>query len=136
MTGGRGRRAFLNPYLQLALGVLSVTAAEILLKIGAVAGAADDPQGGIFGVSALAAAPTWLGIILYCLSFVSWLYVLRLLPLTEAFALVNVVHILVPLAAWLFLNESISLTRAAGIAMVVAGAVLIATSAAKLEAEL
>jgi multidrug transporter EmrE-like cation transporter len=136
MMGRRARRLFLNPYFQLAIGVFSISAAEILLKIGAVAGGAGEAEGGIFGVSALASAPTWLGIILYSLSFVSWLHVLRLLPLTEAYALVNIVHILVPAGAWLFLNESISLTRAAGIALVIAGAVLIATSAARLEAKL
>jgi multidrug transporter EmrE-like cation transporter len=136
MRGGRTRRALVNPYLQLMAGQVMITAAEVLLKKGAAGsvGGAAEPE--VLGITALTSGTTWLGIVFYTLSFLIWLHVLRLLPLTRAYALASVVHVLVPTAAWLFLNETISLTRAAGIALALCGVVLVAAPAAKAEEEL
>jgi multidrug transporter EmrE-like cation transporter len=136
MTGGHARQAFVNPYLQLLAGQVLITAAEVLLKKGAAESVAGSGQSEVFGVTALASGMTWLGIVFYIASFLIWLHVLRLLPLTLAYALASLVHVLVPAAAWLFLNETISPTRAAGIALVLCGVVLVAAPAAKAEEEL
>jgi drug/metabolite transporter (DMT)-like permease len=129
-------RVFLNPYVQIGLGALLVTASEVLLKIGATH--APDIRGltGWFGIGALASLWTWGAIVLYILSFISWLYVLRHVSLSIAFGLINVVHILVPLAAWTFLDELISARRWAGIALVLVGIALIARSIATVEEKL
>jgi multidrug transporter EmrE-like cation transporter len=132
MTGGRARELAVNPYLQLLGGQVLITAAEVLLKKGATASG----EAEVLGFAALASATTWLGIFFYTLSFLIWLHVLRLLPLTQAYALASVVHILVPTAAWLFLDETIGWGRAAGIALVMCGIVLVAAPAAKAEEEL
>jgi drug/metabolite transporter (DMT)-like permease len=113
-------RHFLNPYVQIAVGATLVTVSELLLKQGAMRGG-------------LLSATTWLGILTYILSFPSWLYVLRHIALSIAFALINVVHVLVPLGAWLLLGETISLQRWMGIALVFCGTLLVAKSAAKME---
>jgi multidrug transporter EmrE-like cation transporter len=136
MTGGRTRRALVNPYLQLLVGQLMITAAEVMLKKGATGSVATPGEAEVLGFTALTSGSTWLGIVFYTLSFLIWLHVLRLLPLTQAYALASIVHVLVPTAAWLFLNEVISSTRAAGIALVLCGVVLVATPAAKAEEEL
>jgi multidrug transporter EmrE-like cation transporter len=132
MTGGRARRLALNPYLLLLAGQVMITAAEVLLKKGATASG----EAEVLGITALGSGTTWLGILFYTLSFIIWLHALRLLPLTQAYALASIVHVLVPTAAWLFLNEIISVTRAAGIALVLCGVVLVAAPAAKAEEEL
>ena len=88
------------------------------------------------GVTALASPWTWAGIACHILSFASWLHVLRFVPLNVAFSLISVVHVLVPLGAWLFLGEPISLTRWLGIGLVLAGIALVARPAARAEAEL
>jgi drug/metabolite transporter (DMT)-like permease len=106
-----------NPYVQIALGALLVTASELLLKKGATSGA-------------LASGWTWIGIMTYALSFVSWLYVLRHMLLSVAFSLISIVHVLVPLGAWWILGETISMQRWMGIACVFCGTVLVARSAA------
>ena len=125
-------RGFFNPYFQIALGALLVTASELMLKKGA-----DAATGASwFGVNALASLWTWGGIVTYILSFVSWLYVLRFIPLGIAFALINAVHILVPLSSWLFLHERISIGRWSGIALVLAGILLIAQTVATTEEKL
>jgi len=127
---------FFNPYVQIALGSLLVTASELLMKKGAAT--VEHATGGvsIFGVAALASGWTWLGIVSYVLSFVSWVYVLRLLPLGIAYALINVVHVLIPLGSWIFLHEMISPRRWLGIAVVLAGLYLIIRPLARLEEKL
>ncbi len=109
---------FLNPWVQIGCGALLVTASELLLKKGAVSGA-------------LASGWTWLGILTYLLSFASWLYVLRHLPLSVAFSLINIVHILVPLGAWAILGETVSLHRWIGIGCVLCGTVIVARTEAR-----
>src|SRR5262245_20289168 len=101
MTGRRWLALFLNPYFQLSASAVLLSIAEVLLKQGADLSAAVDRSTVLFGFGALAYASTWIGIVLYVLSFVSWLHVLRLMPLSQAYALINVVHVLVPAAAWM-----------------------------------
>jgi drug/metabolite transporter (DMT)-like permease len=125
---------YLNPYFQIALGALLVSGAEVFMKKGATVTAAE--WSNLLGAGALTSGLTWLGIVLYILSFVSWLYVLRQMPLVKAFALINIVHVLVPAAAWLFLNESLSLSRAAGIVLVLGGTLLVAGAMANAEEKL
>lgn len=131
------RRWFLNPWVQLALEALLVTAAEIFIKIGAThtATAAGAPTEWL-GVSGLTSPWVWLGIFCTILSFVSWLYVLRHIPLSIAFPLSNVVHAMVPLGCWFFLAEAISLRRWCGIAIVLIGLVIVAKPVAGLEEQL
>lgn len=123
---------FFNPYAQIALGAVLVTASELLLKKGATAAAGSS----WLGIDALGSWWTWGGIVTYVLSFASWLYVLRFVPLGLAFGLINGVHVLVPLASWVFLHEAVSGRRWAGIALVLAGIVLIAGNVAKAEEKL
>jgi multidrug transporter EmrE-like cation transporter len=50
---------------------------------------------------------------------------LRHLPLSVAYALISIVQVLVPLGAWFFLGETISLHRWIGIAFVLCGTLLV-----------
>jgi F0F1-type ATP synthase assembly protein I len=52
-------------------------------------------------------AGVW-AILLIIASFVSWLYVLKYVPLTVSFPLSRVVNILIPLGCWILLGEFIS----------------------------
>jgi multidrug transporter EmrE-like cation transporter len=124
----------LHPYAQLAVGSVLVTASELLMKKGAVT----TPAGhvGWFGVAALASGWTWAGIVTYVLSFASWIYVLRFVPLGIAYALINVVHVLIPLGAWALLGEAVSGRRWAGIGLVVAGLLLILRPVVRAEEKL
>jgi undecaprenyl phosphate-alpha-L-ara4N flippase subunit ArnF len=124
---------FWNPYLQIFFTVLLTAAAQILLKIGADSSAADNSIGSWLGVHELASGWTWLGILAFIASFGGWLYALRFLPLGLAFALTNGVHIFVPLGSWLFLHEKIGPLRATGIAVILAGILLLAQSVARAE---
>jgi len=126
-------RWFCNAYVQIAFGSLTVTASELLMKCGANAQAGAI---GVFGFSAMGSAWTWAGIVLYCISFVSWVSVLQKLPLAIAYGLINIVHVLIPLGCWIFLHEVISTQRWSGIAIVLIGMLLIAKPAAQVEQKL
>jgi multidrug transporter EmrE-like cation transporter len=129
------RGLFLNPYVQTGLAALLVTVSELLLKKGAMSGAAMPAGIRWLGIGALASGWTWLGIVTYLMSFACWLYVLRKLPLSVAFGLISIVQVLVPLAAHQFLGEAISLQRWIGIACVLCGTALVGGTAAKVQGE-
>src|SRR5947207_684763 len=108
-----------NPWFQLGLSVAFVTAYEILLKLGATETAhLADARWAWTGLSGLASLYVWFAIPLVILSLITWLHVLRHIPLSIAFPISQVVHAFVPLCSWLFLRESISTLRWCGIALV------------------
>jgi len=106
------------------------------LRRGAESFATADGAKSLFGIAALASGWTWLGILCYIASFLSWIVVLRRLPLSVAFPAINVVHVLIPIGCWIFLGESISQRRWLGIALVVCGILLLARSFVKAEEQL
>jgi drug/metabolite transporter (DMT)-like permease len=127
---------FANPWLQLTLSVGCVFVSELLLKRGATDVAEPHSAWSWIGVNGLASPLVWWAILLIIASFVSWLYVLRYIPLTIAFPLSRVVDILVPLGCWIFLGEFISVIRWCGIALVVIGLALVAKPVAQIEERL
>src|SRR5438132_9443516 len=111
---------FGNPWLQLALSMVCVLVSELLLKRGATDTADLESAWSWTGINGLASPLVWWAIILIIASFISWLYVLRYIPLTIAFPISRVVDILVPIGCWIFLNEFISNLRWCCIALVIA----------------
>jgi drug/metabolite transporter (DMT)-like permease len=132
----RSRHWFLNPWLQLGICVLLATAAEVFLKLGANETADPGSEWTWTGLPSLRSRWVWWGIIASVVSLFNWLATLRKLPLTIAFPLGNVVHILVPLSSWIFLGELIRPLRWCGIALVLLGLAIIAKPAARLEEKL
>jgi len=135
MTNNRPS-GFANPWLQLALSVLCVLASELLLKRGATQVA--DPNSALSwtGINGLTSPLVWWAILLVIVSFASWLYVLKYIPLTIAFPLSRVVDVLVPISCWIFLGEIISMRRWCGIGLVIVGLALVAKPVARLEEKL
>ena len=127
---------FGNPWLQLTLSVACVLVSELLLKRGATDIADLSSVWSWTGVNGLASPLVWLGIAFVIASFVSWLHVLKYIPLTIAFPLSRVVDILVPVSCWIFLGEFISPRRWCGIALVVVGLALVAKPVARIEERL
>ena len=127
---------FGNPWLQLGASVACVFVSELLLKRGASEVAAPDSAFSWTGINGLASGLVWWAILLIIASFISWLYVLRYIPLSIAYPLSRVVDILVPLGCWIFLGERISALRWSGIALVVIGLALVAKPIARMEERL
>ncbi|MGI8821392.1 MAG: EamA family transporter [Chthoniobacterales bacterium] len=129
-------KGFGNPWWQLALSTLCVTISELFLKSGATATAHLSGKWGWTGLSSLASPLVWLGILFVIASFITWLSVLRYLPLSVAFPASQAVHVLVPLTSWAVLGEFISPVRWCGIGLVLAGLAVVAKPAARLEERL
>jgi drug/metabolite transporter (DMT)-like permease len=125
-----------NPWLVLGFEVICVLVYELLQKRGASQTAHLSQVWSWTGITALASPLTWLAMCLMIISLLSWLYVLRYIPLSIAFPFSRVVDILVPLSCWMILGEQISARRWCGIALVIAGLILTAKPAAQLEEKL
>ena len=125
------RRPLSPAAIQLAVSIVLFAASQLLLKRGAGT-AADGP----FNFGALGSPWVWAGIAAEIASLVTWLGALRTLPLGMAYNLSGITHVLIPLGCWGWLGESIPPLRWLGIALVIAGVVLSAQSAAAVEEEL
>lgn len=125
-----------NPWLALAVSVTCVTIYELLLKRGAVETANPNSAWSWTGLSGLGSIYVWIAIVFVILSLISWLYVLRYLPLSVAFPISQSVHALVPLGSWLILGENIVTLRWIGIAFVSLGLAVVARPIARIEEEL
>ena len=136
MNGRNRQIRFGNPWFQLTLNAIVVTISEVFLKIGARETAGLTDKHDWTGISGLASVWTWFGIVCVILSLASWLYILRLVPLSIAFPLSNVVHVLVPLSCWIFLDEVISARRWCGIVLLLAGLIVVAKPFARIEEKL
>lgn len=68
------------------------------------------------------------GFLLYALSSVLWIAVVSNVDLSLAYPMVSLAYVVVFLASWLFLGEQISPVRAAGLAIIVTGVLVISRS--------
>jgi drug/metabolite transporter (DMT)-like permease len=125
-----------NPWLHLAVSVICVSIYELLLKRGARETANLSRAWSWTGVTGLASVYVWIAIVFVIVSLITWLYVLRYIPLSIAFPISQAVHVLVPLGSWLILGENIVTLRWIGIAFVSLGLAVVAKPVARLEEEL
>ncbi|MCX6374076.1 MAG: EamA family transporter [Actinobacteria bacterium] len=121
------------PYWGVICCALFVTASEVCLKKGADATQFSNDALTWLGIQSLASLWVWAGILCYIISFVFWLKVLRVLPLSIAFSLASIEHVFVPIASYVFLGEAIGLRRAAGIGVVLLGVWVIAEPYSRVE---
>ena len=129
-------RGIRNPWLHLGISVGCVAIYELLLKRGASETANPNSIWSWTGLTGLGSIYVWIAIGFVILSLITWLYVLRYLPLSIAFPISQSVHVLVPLGSWLVLGENIVTLRWVGIALVSLGLAIVAKPVARLEEEL
>jgi drug/metabolite transporter (DMT)-like permease len=122
--------------LHLAISVTCVAIYELLLKRGAAETANPNSSWSWTGLSGLGSIYVWIAIVFVIVSLLTWLYVLRYLPLSIAFPFSQAVHVLVPLGSWLILGENIVTLRWIGIAVVSLGLAVVAKPIARIEEEL
>lgn len=81
----RYRCTLRNSWLQVAISTLSVAISELFQKRGAVATIHLSEQWGWTGLTTLASPLVWFGMAFTILSFITWLYAIRHLPLSVGF---------------------------------------------------
>jgi multidrug transporter EmrE-like cation transporter len=119
----------LLPAMRARLGLISAflffdTGVQIAFKL-----AATELGDGDFNAAWLTAASAspmvWCAVLLYLTVFVLWMLILQQIDLSRAFPLTALTYITVPAAGMLFFNESLSIAQAAGIALILAGVILV-----------
>ncbi len=126
-------RIWKNAKFHVFLSAGLVTVGEIFLKIGADQSTHIHSALAWLGVNGFGSHWVWLGMFSILASLGSWLYALRSVPLNVAYLLSNIVHVTVPVSCWIFLHETISTRRWAGIALVLIGVALVSKPLAKIE---
>ncbi len=122
-------------YALVLLGMLLNVGAQLALKWAALALAAPGSAAARPSLSfaAIAAEPLrvllngWfiIGLALYAISVVNWLVVLDRLAFSVAYPLMSVGYILTLALGVMLFKEPLSLTRALGVAVIIAGVILI-----------
>lgn len=119
-----------HPVTQILLSVIFNAGSQVLLRLGVGGG------NGWVGLQALGSGWVWGGIFAQIASLVFWLHALRTTKLLIAFNLSGLLHVIVPLGGWLILGEQIPTARWLGIVLVLAGVLIVAAPAAKVEERL
>ena len=70
----------------------------------------------------------WLALAAYGISVAVWIVGLSRLPVSQAYPFLSVGYVITALLAWLMFGEVVSLARWAGIALIIAGVVLVSRS--------
>lgn len=117
-----------NVWLFAGLSIAFAAAAQLLMKVGMttlrLAGRLDSVSTENF--LAIALQPTVMfGLVSYGLSAVFWLLVLSRMPLSMAYPLNSLGILTVVILSAVALGENVSLGRAAGVGLIVAGVALI-----------
>ena len=117
-------------YLLLIVSVFSNVTANILLKKGVTSfgGLTGQKAKLFFELTKAATSPfVILGVVLYGFSFLIWLRILSFNDLSRAYPIfATIVFLLTTAGSMVFLNESVSLLRFAGIAIMLVGIYLVA----------
>ncbi|MGI8438300.1 MAG: hypothetical protein ACR2NX_15605 [Chthoniobacterales bacterium] len=121
-----------HPLLHIVFSVVLNAASQVFLRLGA----SDTGSDAWSAFRGLASGWVWCGIIAQIGSLFFWLHALRTIKLLVAFNLSGLLHVLVPLGGWLFLREHIPAARWLGIALVLAGVLVVAAPVAKVEERL
>lgn len=120
----------LRLFLLILASVCLSALAQLALKIGTGSAAAARANGLGGEMGGLLQSPmVFVGLGLYGLGALLWLFVLGRAPLSLAYPFVGIGFILTMLAGVLYLNEGVSAARVAGTLMIALGCVLVARSA-------
>ena len=112
---------------QLTGFALLLSAGQILFKKVAHLPA---PLASIPGMTALLANVWfWLALALYGVATLLWIMILQKVPLSLAYPFAALGFVIVPLASWLLMGETLSPLYCAGIALIIAGILVVAFSA-------
>ncbi|NHN31942.1 SMR family transporter [Paenibacillus agricola] len=111
-------------YIELAASILLGAVGQILMKWGIESMRADGSA--ISGLNLIRAWPVFAGLASYGLSSVFWLLALRKFPLSTAYPMVSLGYILVMVISYWLFQETISMQKWFGAAVICGGVLLIA----------
>jgi drug/metabolite transporter (DMT)-like permease len=111
-----------KPILLALLTACAMAAGQLLFKLGA------KKWGGEtffqWGWSFITNPFLVFAVSLYALAIIVWIYVLRILPLSIAYPLTALSYVIVPVIAYFFLHEKISIQTLLGCLLIIVGVVV------------
>lgn len=119
--------------LAVILATVTLSAcAQLALKlgVGAVSSASRASAGGMTALGAVVTSPmVWLGLAIYGISVVAWLWVLSKTDLSVAYPFVGLSFLVTLTFGAVFLHETVTPLRLTGTVLIAIGCVLVARSA-------
>ena len=109
-------------------GVMLNAAAQILMKAGTNSiGYFEFSMQNIVPIGWKLATEWHIVVALFCyaLSVIIWILALSRVPVSIAFPLLSMAYIVTAIAAWYLLGEALSLTKVAGIVVIILGVIII-----------
>lgn len=110
----------MNDYVLLFANVILLVIGQTLFKLGI------EKSGGLQWLQLATSGYIWGGLALYGIATMVWFAVLSRLPLSVAYPLQSTAYVFGLLAAWMIFRETIALKQWLGVAIIIAGAYLIA----------
>lgn len=112
----------------LITSVLLGAVGQVLLKWGV--SPAGEPAGAAAPglLRALASWPLWAGFAAYGFSLLLWLFALKKFPLSTAYPMVSLGYVVVMAAGAIFFQETVSVQKWVGVALISCGVLFIARS--------
>jgi multidrug transporter EmrE-like cation transporter len=112
--------------VQLTGFSLLLSAGQMLFKKAAQLPA---PLASIPGMTALLANLWfWLALTLYGVATLLWIMILQKVPLSQAYPFAALGFVIIPLASWLLFAERLSAQYCIGIALIIAGILVVASA--------
>jgi multidrug transporter EmrE-like cation transporter len=121
--------------IMLSTILLTVTfsaIAQLALKSGVSNPAVTEAMGGSpaeIAMAMLLSPLIWVGLIIYGVSVIVWLWVLTKVELSVAYPFVGVSFVLTMVFSYFLLGENVGITRMIGTLLIAAGCVLVAKTA-------
>jgi len=124
---------FAKSLILILVAVLLGVLGQLLLKMGMTQVGSLESNGGLagliqMGMQVFSNLKVLGGFAAYGLSSLFWIVVLSKIDLSLAYPMLALNYVLVPLTAWLFLNEQVPPLRWLGIGVVILGVVVISRS--------
>jgi len=124
---------FAKSMILILVAVLLGVLGQLLLKMGMTQVGSLESKGGLgglvqMGVQVFSNLKVLGGFAAYGFSSLFWIVVLSKIDLSLAYPMLALNYVLVPLTAWLFLNEQVPPLRWLGIGVVILGVVVISRS--------
>lgn len=108
--------------LGLTLTPLLISVGQVLFKISSRTA----EGGNVAGIVSLVFNPYLLvALIIYAGGTIIWVFVLKHVPLTQAYPFMALTFCAVPVLAWLLLGEALSIRYGLGVAMIIAGLLVV-----------
>lgn len=113
--------------LMVIAAVVLNTAAQFILKAGSMRLAAASGRGVLHALLSAAQEPCILwGLTIYVISFGLWVAVLARMDISVAYPMLSLGYVLAAVVAYFWLGEPITTNKVIGIALIVAGVVVLA----------